>query len=407
MDLHIENARLLGLEGLHQISVTDGKISYIGREAPHAAKEEKIDAKGDLVLPTFVEPHIHLDKVLLSEQLGEARSISEAREMVRYAKSSFTVDEVRKRIERVIPWAIENGVTVIRTHIDVDQYAKTSSVEAVLQLQKKFEGVLDIQIVAFPQEGLIKNPEVLNFLRKALDMGAAVVGGLPESETSEENSRKHTDILFSLAKERDLDLDVHCDVLPNFRNIEYLASQVLKNQFETRTTVDHLIALAYYDDNLAQKVIQMINSASINVISNPCTMISSGNTERPPKARGITRVKELVNAGVTVAYGSDNITDPYNPFGDFNPLSNGFLLAYGAQMSSLSDLETMVRMPTISSAKILRLRNYGLSVGCNADFNIFNEATPRELIRNHGKPRYVVKKGKILVENEIKTIRNY
>ncbi len=407
MDLLIENARLLGLEGPYQISITDGKISSIGKQAVQGVGNTAIDAKGNLVLPTFIEPHIHLDKVLLSEKLSEASSVSEARQMVREAKSHFTVGDVRERIERVVPLAIDRGVTVIRSHIDVDPYARTASLEAALEVQRKYSGIVDFQFVAFPQEGLIKNSEVLGFLQRALDMGARIVGGLPEAETNEENSKKHLEILFSLAKERDLDLDVHCDVLPNLKNIEYLATLVLKNHYEARTTVDHLIALSYYEEEFAKIVIEMIRSASINVISNPCTMMSSGKTERPPNGRGITRVKELVNAGVNVAFGSDNIVDPYNPFGDFNPLSNAFLLAYGAQMSSLSDIERVIRMPTFSSAKILGLRNYGLDVGCDADLNVFNVSKPRDLLRFHSKPRYVIKRGGVLVQNETRTTRSY
>jgi cytosine deaminase len=408
LDLLIENARLVGLEGTYQIFITDGKIRSVRKDSRQSSGSGVtiIDAEGNLVLPTFIEPHVHLDKVLLSEELREASSISEARQMVKEAKSAFTVYDVRKRIERIVPLAIQSGVTVIRTHIDVDPYARTSSLEAALQVRKKYSDIVDFQIVAFPQEGLIKNSGVLSFLEKALDLGATIVGGLPETEANEENSRKHMDIIFSLAKERDLDLDIHCDVLPNMKNIEYLTSLVPKYHFEGRTTVDHLIALSYYDEAYAKMVIEKIRSASINVISNPCTMMSASNTERPPKGRGITRVKDLLNAGVNVAFGSDNIVDPYNPFGDFNPLSNGFLLAYAAQMSSLSDIETILRMSTFSSAKILRLSNYGLDIGCSADLNVFDVSTPRELLRFHCRPRYVIKKGRVIAQNETKTTVN-
>ena len=406
MDLTIHNARILDTEDLVHITLNDGKIVNIGKKVQEESGE-KIDALGNLVLPTFVEPHIHLDKVLLAEKLMESGSISLARQMVRDAKKNFTLGEVRDRIERVIPWGIENGVTVVRTHLDVDQYSKTTSVEAVIELKKKFKDLVDIQIVAFPQEGIIRDTQALDMLGKAINLGADVVGGLPEVEVSESDSKKQIDELFLLAKEKDLDLDVHCDVLPHFKNIEYFASQVSKNRYKGRATVDHLIALSYYDEEYASKIIRMIEAASINVVTNPCTMISSGATDKPPKGRGITRVKDLVKAGVNVGYGSDNIIDPYNPFGDFNPVSNGYLLAYGAQMNSLSDIESLVRMPTYSSAKILRLKNYGLRPGDNADLNIFSERTPRELFRVHGKPRYVIKKGKILIENKREAIRSF
>lgn len=405
MDLVIRNARILGREGLFEIAINEGKIVDIGAACGHSA--EALDARGNLVLPTFIEPHIHFDKVLLAEKLNETSSITEARQMVREAKKSFTTSEVRERVEKIIPWGIENGVTVVRTHLDVDSYSKTTSVEAVIDLSRKYKDLIDIQIVVFPQEGIVKDSQTFELLLKAIEMGADVLGGLPEAERSEEDSRKQIDQLFLLAKQKDLDLDVHCDVLPSFRNTEYYVSQVLKNRYEGRATADHLIALAYYDDDYASRIIRMLGAASINVIANPCTMMSSGNTDRPPKARGITRVKELVRAGVNVAFGSDNIIDPYNPFGDFNPLSNGYLLAYGAQMGSVSEFEALIRMPTYCSAKALRLENYGLVAGNDADLNIFSESSPRELLRKHGKPRYVIKKGKTLVENKSETIRNF
>ena len=402
MDCLIENARLIGQETLCQIGIDEGRISFVGEKASEES-ESKIDAKGNLVLPTFIEPHIHLDKVLLSEKLKEANSISEARQMVREAKRGFSVDEIKDRASRVIPWALQNGVTIIRTHLDVDSSVKTRSIEAILQLEKKYRNVLDLQIVAFPQEGIIKDSEVPELLRSAVDLGATVLGGLPESELSEDNARKHIDFLFVLAKQMDVDIDIHCDVIPGFKNIEYFASSVLKNNYQNRSTADHLIALSYYDEEYASRIITRIKEASINVISNPCTMMSSGSSPRVPQARGITLVRDLVRAGVNVSFGSDNVIDPYNPLGDLNPLSNGFLLAYGAQMSSLSELETIIKMPTYFAAKTLRLRDYGLNVGDNADINIFSDSTPREILRKHGKPVLVIKRGKIIVQNKLET----
>jgi cytosine deaminase len=406
MDLIIRNAKILEVDERVDIGIQEGKITSVSKEI-HERAEEELDAKGKLVLPTFIEPHIHLDKVLLAEKLKEAGSISEARQMVRDAKKGFTKREVFERIEKVVPWGIENGVTIIRTHIDVDGYSKTTSMEAVLEIRKKFKDLVDIQIVAFPQEGFVSDSIALDYVRKALELGADLLGGLPEAERTEEDSRKHLDELFTLAREKDVDLDVHCDVLPQLRNIEYFAALVKQNHYERRATADHLIALSYYDDEFAQKIIRLLAENEINVVTNPCTMISGGPTERPPKARGITRVKELVEGGVNVAFGSDNIVDPYNPFGDMNPLSNGFLLAYGAQMNSGTDFQTLIRMPTYNSARVLRLQNYGVNIGDHADLNIFCDSTPRELLRLHGKPRYVIKKGRVLAVNEIETVRKF
>lgn len=399
MDLLVRNARLLDLDGLWEISIESSTIKQVARSIAKSTADE-IDAEGGLLLPTFIEPHVHLDKILLGEELKEATSIPEARESVKNAKKRFTAENVRTRIERAIPLALQNGVTIIRTHIDVDSIVRLASVEAILEVSRKYENVLDVQAVAFPQEGLIRDPQAPELVRKALELGCEVVGGMPEAELSIEDSGKHIDLLIELAQERRLAIDVHCDVLPSGTNIEYYATQARKHGFGEKSTADHLIALSYYEEDYASKMIELIRTAGMNVVTNPCTMMTSGTTDKPPKGRGITRVKELLHAGVNLAYGSDNIVDPYNPMGDFNPLSNGFLLAYGGQLSLLSELDSIIKMPTENSSRILGVSNYGIKPGGKADFNIFKEKSVRELLRNHGRPRHVFKRGNKIWENQ-------
>jgi cytosine/creatinine deaminase len=394
----INNARLLDKEGLVDIVVEGEKIQRVTK-SEGKSPSGSIDARGGLVLSSFVEPHVHLDKVLLAEELKEATSISEAREIVKDAKRNFSAENVRSRIERVLPWAIQNGVTYIRSHVDVDPIVGTTSVKAIIEIKKKFRKLVDIQIVAFPQEGLAQSSTAVELVNKSLDLGCEVVGGMPEAELSTEDSRSHIDTIVSIAKERNLALDVHCDVLPFGKNIEYFATQSLKHNFKERSTADHLIALSYYDDYYAAKIIALIKKASMNVITNPCTMMTSGTLDSPPKGRGLTLAKDLMRAGVNVAFGSDNIVDPYNPFGDFNPLSSGWLLAYGAQLSLSNEADSIVRMPTAASSTILGLENYGISPGSFADFNIFREHSAHELLRIRPKPSYVFKRGKKICEN--------
>ncbi len=406
MDLIVRQVRTMGAEGLFEIGVEDGSIAKFSR-AIEEKGEREIDAEGGLVLPTFVEPHVHFDKVLLAERVREASSISEARQAVKEAKRNFTLDDVRGRVERVIPWALQSGVTAIRTHVDVDGTVNLTSVEALLSLKKKYRDLLELQVVAFPQEGLVQDGQSLELLRKAIEIGADVVGGLPEAERSSEDSRKHIDLVSGLAKEMGCDIDVHCDVLPSARMIDYYATQISRLGLQERATADHLIALSYYGDKEAVATIDHIRQASLNVIVNPCTMMTSGATISPPIGRGVTRIKELMKAGVNLAYGTDNIVDPYNPFGDFDPLSNGWLLAYQGQLNTTTEIESILRMPTYNSARILRLQRYGLQVGNRADFNIFGAASVGEALRTHAKPRYAVKKGKIIAENIMEAIHHF
>jgi cytosine deaminase len=406
--LVVKNARILGRESeTLDVAVVGDKISQVGRDLAPQRGTEEIDAEGNLLLPTFVEPHVHLDKAFLAEMEREASSIAEAREIVKEAKRRFTPSNVRARMERIIPSAIENGVTAIRTHIDVDPVARLSSLEAVLKLREVYSGLVDIQVVAFPQEGLLKDSESKELISRALEMGADIVGGLPEAEGNAEDSHRHIDHVFKFAEETRKDIDVHCDVLPHARTLEYFASSVIEKKMSGRATADHLIALAYYDDEYAAKMIDLIKRAGLNVISNPCTMITGGTTERPPLGRGVTRIGELVNARINIAFGLDNLVDPYNPFGDFNPLANGWLFAYAGRLSSSAAIEQLIRMPTFNSAAILRLEKYGVESGCYADFNILGSKDIRTALRLHEKPRYVVKRGKILVENKVETTRHF
>ena len=405
-DLIVRQARLLGEESLHDIKVKDGRITAVSRAGETEFGAKKIDAEGRLMLPGFVEPHVHLDKVLLAEQVGEAHSIVEARELVKEAKKKFTVSNVTERVEKIIPWIIQSGVIAIRTHADVDNIAGLVSLEALLSLREKYRDKVEIQIVAFPQEGIFKDSSSPELLRKALGMGADVVGGLPEAERSADDSKRHLDFVITLAKETGKDVDIHCDVLPSSRLIDYYASQIIAQELQGRATADHLIALSYYDENHASSSISLIKRAGINVIASPCTTMNSGISPTPPLGRGVTRIKEILHAGINMAYGIDNIIDPYNPFGDFDPLSSGWLFAYLGQLNSIEEMNSVIRMPTYNSASILRMNGYGLRPGDRADFNILNAKSVREALRTHLKPRYVVKQGEISAENIFESKRH-
>jgi len=406
MSLVIHRARTLGSNQLLDIHVEDDAITKVGRGSLPKTDTE-IDASGNLVLPTFIEPHVHLDKALLAEKGIEAETIVQAREKVRRAKQSFTIRDIKRRAERCLNWALSAGVTAIRTHVDVDNIVDLKSVRAMLELKREYRSVLDLQIVAFPQEGVVKEPGVYELLVKAAEMGAGVLGGLPEIEKTAEDRKKQIDLLFELAKHANVDLDLHCDVRPFTKTVHYYAGKVIRDGFRGRATADHIIALSYYKDDYARKVIQLLKMAAMNVIVNPCTMMTSGSQDSPPKGRGVTRIKELVRAGLNVSYGLDNILDPYNPFGDFDPLRNGWLFAYQGFLNLRSDAERVVRMPTYNAAKILRLKNYGLKEGCIADFNILNISSPGEALRTRAFPRYVVKRGRVIAENRFESSKKF
>ena len=399
MTLLIRNARTLTSEELVSILVDDDRILEVAT-VPLAGAEREIDAQGSLVLPTFVEPHIHLDKALLSEEFGFSSSIGQAREIIRKAKESFTVSSVKERVKKVIPLALRQGVTVIRTHVDIDPIVELKSLNALNELRNEYSRLLDIQIVATPQEGILSQEGTEELLHKALESGADLIGGLPEVEMSAGESREHLDSVFSIAREKNVDVDVHNDVVSFGRNLEYFVTKVIRTHYEGRASSAHNIALAHYSDDYASKIISLIKRARVNITTNPCTMMTSGGQHPPPIPRGITRVRELLNAGVNVTYGIDNMVDPFNPFGDFSALRNGWLLAYGGQLNSPELFEHIPRMVTENAARMLRLADYGIAKGCRADLNVLNYSRVADALRFADIPRYVIKRGKILAENQ-------
>lgn len=401
MQLLVKNCRTIERDGLIDMAVDEGRIVKISNEIKEHA-DEVIDASGMLVIPSFIEPHVHLDKAFLAEKMPEASSMAEARRIVREAKKSFTKEDVIARAERCIRTAIQNGVLYIRSHVDVDVFAGTTSLEALLELKKKYHKLVKIQLVAFPQEGLYKYEGSIDILLKAVKMGADAVGGLPEAEQDELKGKEQIKELFRIANERALPIDLHCDVQPYTNYIEFYAEQAIKNSYFARATADHLIAMSYYDDSYAQKIIDLIKRSGMNVIANPCTSMVSGSSDPPPRGRGVTRIKEIVRSGINFSFGLDNIVDPYNPFGDFDPLRNAWLLAYEGQLNSGRDMLELFRMPTYNASHVLGLELYGLKEGNNADFNILPSKELREALRTSCRPTYVIKSGRVIARREEK-----
>jgi cytosine deaminase len=398
MELVVRNARLLDKKDTVDISVEGGFIRAVGSKLRDRGEIE-IDAHGSMVLPTFVEPHVHLDKVFLAERIEEADSMVEARRLVKEAKSQFTEQDVTERAEKCIHEALLHGVTAIRTHVDVDPVAGLKSFKALSKLKEKYSPLVTLQLVAFPQEGLVRDEKTtMELLERAAEMGADAIGGLPEAERDVQDGITHLKLIMNLAVKYNLPLDVHCDVLPYTNYIEHLLELIDKNRFKGSATADHLIALAYYDDSISNTLISRIKDAGLNVVTNPCTAMVSGSEDPPPKGRGITRVKELLRAGVNIAYGLDNVVDPYNPFGEFDPVKNGWLLAYEAQLNREADFTQILKMSTYNAASILCLQRYGIRAGCIASFNIMSESTPREILRKNDRATKVVVRGRTEVE---------
>jgi len=274
-----------------------------------------------------------------------------------------------------------------------------------LEAKRRFASIMDIQIVAFPQEGILKNPGCEKLMREAMKMGADVVGGMPANENSPEDSRRHIEIAFDIAEEFDADIDMHIDETddPFYRTLEMLADETIKRGYEGRVTAGHACALAAYDDHYANYVIEKVKKAEINVITNPATnLMLQGRHDKQPVRRGITRVKELLAAGVNVSFGQDCVKDTFYPFGSADMLQVALITAHAAHLSLPHEIKTTFDMPTVNAAKILRLEDYGLEKGKRADIVILDTDNVRDAIRLQPIRLFVIKSGRVIAKTEKK-----
>ncbi len=404
MDLVVRNAKIRGRIKPVDVGIEDGKIVKIAPRIKGRARDV-VEAMGRLTSPAFIEPHIHLDKVLTSEKVRASRSgtLQEAIEILWDAKRKYSVQDVKRRAGQVIELEALNGATRLRTHVDVDTIGGLTACKALLGLKKEYADVMDIQVIAFPQEGILLDEGAEELMRKAMEMGADVVGGMPHAEMTRELSMKHVDILFEIAREYNADIDAHVDETddPSSRCMEYMAAKTIENGYQGRVTADHVCALASYDDYHAEKVIRLLKLGNITVETNPETnLVVQGRLDTYPKRRGLTRVKELVQSGVNVTYGQDCICDAFYPFGKADLLQTGFVLALAAQMTAPSEIEAVFDMITTNAAKAMRITpEYGIQVGKRADLVIIDAVGVPEALRLQPDRLWVIKEGKVIAEN--------
>jgi len=401
--LVIRNAHIVGERGLTDIGIEGSKIAKIGKIRGKARKV--IDAEGMLVSPAFIDPHIHLDKCMIGDDIrpNVSGTLQEAIEIIWEKKRKYTVADIVKRADKVIELAALNGTTRMRTHADVDTIGGLTPIRGLLAARERFKNIMDIQVVAFPQEGILQDPGTEELMRKAMGLGADLVGGMPHHERPYSEARPHIDICFEIAKEFGANIDMHVDETddPNSRSLEYLAEKTVKEGYQGRVTAGHTCALAAYPDDYAREVIRKVKLADINMITNPVTnLVIQGRGDKQPIRRGITRVKELLAAGVNVTFGQDCVNDAFYPFGKADMLEVANISAHAAQLTTPEEIEAVFKMTTTNAARTLGvLDDYGVAVGKRADLVIIDATSPKDAIRIQPDRRWVIKGGKILAEN--------
>ncbi len=408
MDILIKNATLREKQYPVNIGISAGIITHIYPSKSdlntemEASAVNVIDAAENLVTPTFIEPHLHIDTAFISEKMhfNKTGILAETAEASWNAEKDYTTEDVMSRAQRVLEMGILNGVTKYRTHINVNTITGLQGLEAIVNLRKQFKDIVSIQIAAFPGQGIYKDRGCNKLMKKAMKKGADVVGGIPYSEMTYDETKKHIDFCFKLAKDHNAYIDIHIDEItdPSARSLEYLASKTIREKFHGKVTAGHVCALASYDENYANKVIALVKEAGINIITTPTAdLMLQNKQDNQPLKRRITRIRELLNKGITVAYGQDYIKDlNYPTWGRLDPLEIGMITAHAAQLSQPYEIETLFNMPTYNSAKILGLSNYRISEGSNADINILAAKTVQEAFRNLTDRLYVISSGNLI-----------
>ena len=413
IELIFRNACLPDQHALTDLAIDDGAVVErgLGLEIP---AEREIDLAGRLLIPGFVESHLHLDIALMneSERPGREkpfRSPVELNQIVEQRRKSFTHQEIEQRALQAVKQANRHGVTAMRAQCHVDTEIGLRHLEALVSVREKVADHLTLQIVAFPQQGLLSQPGTLDLFREAFRSGADVMGCASNLETNPGvDFRQHIDAALDLAMALDIDLDMHADlgILPSVEldelEVVYVARRVIECGYYGRVTAGHACALDSALPEVAEQAIELIREAGINVISQP-DMYRLGRTDTRHVRRGLTRVKQLLAAGVNVAYASNNVRDAFRPLGNFDLLEEGLILAYGAHMDSVEELDTLLRMSTTHAAKILCLQGYGLDEGCAADLVVLDAPSPSAAMVGQVEKLFVLKAGCIIAMNKVES----
>jgi cytosine/creatinine deaminase len=396
-DLVIHDARVDGARV--DVAIAGERVAALGGgfEGP------VLDAGGRLVSPAFVQPHIHLDKVRTGSLVGANRSgtLAEAIAISHRVKRATTVEEVRRRAGEVIRAAVIAGTTAIRSHVDVDTIGGLKGLRGVAAAREDHADLCEIQLVAFPQEGIWRDPGSDELMQEAMKEGADVVGGMPHWEDGLDEARRHIEFCLDLARRHDADVDMHVDETddPYWRSFEILVEEAERRGWGPRTTAGHVCAMASWEDDYAAAVIRRAADAGVMLATNPPTnLMLQGRGDAEPRRRGIPRVKELLAAGVVVAAGQDCVDDAFYPFGAADPLQVALIVAHAAQLGTPDEIAAALRMVTNDAARVLRLPDYGVVPGARADLVVLDAETPRDALREQAPRRWVLRGGRVVAE---------
>ena len=384
--------------------VRDGRIAAVGEQLfahqPPPADVELVDADGWLLSPPFVDAHFHLDSTLSYglPRVNASGTLLEGIALWGELKPLLTQEALVERAMQYCDWAVAKGLLAIRSHVDICD-ERLLAVRALLEVKQRVAPYLDLQLVAFPQDGLLRAPGALANLKRALDLGVDVVGGIPHFERTMADGAESVRLLCELAAERGLPVDMHCDESddPLSRHIETLAFHARRLGLEGRVTGSHLTSMHSMDNYYVSKLIPLIREAGVQVVANPLINITlQGRHDSYPKRRGMTRVPELMAAGVNLAFGHDCVMDPWYSLGSADMLEVAQMGLHVAQMTSQAQMQSCFDAVTVNAARVMGLVDYGLTPGCQADFVLLQARSTVEALRLRPPRLRVIRRGRLL-----------
>ena len=399
-NVHVDNH-----EEVVDVRILNGKFSEIKANLTLHDGEEVIDGKENLLLPPFVDSHVHLDATLTAGQpeWNETGTLFDGIRIWSERKQDLTKEDVKSRAKKTLLNMVGHGIQHVRSHVDVTD-PHLIAARALLELREELKDQIDLQLVAFPQEGILSYPHGRELMEQAVKEGLDVVGGIPHFEFTTEYGWQSVHFLMALADKYDRLVDVHCDEIddPASRNLEVLATEAYERGMKDRVTASHTTAMGSYNDAYTYKLFRLLKMSDINFVSNPLVNVHlSGRFDTYPKRRGVTRIKELTAAGINVSFGEDDIQDPWNPLGDGNMLDAVTMGVYIAHLMGYHQLQDAFNYVTYNGAKTLHISdNYGIEVGKPANCILLNAHDFYNALNKHVEVLYNIRHGKVLAETK-------
>ncbi|MGK9467357.1 cytosine deaminase [Pantoea agglomerans] len=401
----INNVRLPWRDGLWQIAIADGKIARLSAQPQHASPaDESLDGEGGLACAPFIEPHIHLDTTQTAGEpaWNQSGTLFEGIERWAERKAMLTHEDVKRRAMQTLKWQIANGIQFVRTHVDVSDPSLTA-LKAMLELKAEMAPWITIQIVAFPQEGILSYPNGEALLEEALRLGADVVGAIPHYEFTREYGVESLHKTFALANRYDRLIDVHCDEIDDeqSRFVETVAALAHRDGNGARVTASHTTAMHSYNGAYTSRLFRLLKLSGINFVANPLVNIHlQGRFDTYPKRRGITRVKEMLEAEINVCFGHDDVFDPWYPLGTASMLQVLHMGLHVCQLMGYEQIDAGLDLITHNSAKTLQLSGYGIQTGNDASLIILPAESGFDAVRRQVPVRYSLRRGTVVAETK-------